>query len=158
MPVEGAGLKVGDKLPNFNLVGNDMSPITNENLKGKVAIISLVPSLDTPVCAIETKRFNSEASEFGDKAVVLTASADLPFAQARWCAAEGAKNLVTASCYKNSKEFGTAFGAFIAPMALLARCVFVADQSGTIQLVEYVKELAEEPNYENIIKKVRELL
>ena len=158
MPVDGAALAVGSKLPSFSVVANDMSLLTNSSFSGKVLVVSLIPSLDTPVCSIETKKFNSDAAEFKDKATILTVSADLPFAQARWCGAEGAKNLTTASCYKDTKAFGTAFGAFIPAMSLLARAVFVVDASGTVQHVEYVKELAEEPNYDAVNKKVRELL
>jgi thiol peroxidase len=158
MPVEGAELKIGDKLPSFTVTGNDMSPITTGTFAGKPVIVSLIPSLDTPVCAIETARFNKEVNEFIGKASFVTISADLPFAQSRWCAAEGATNVVTASSYRNTKELGTSFGAYITAMGLLARSVFVADKNGIIQHVEYVKELAEEPQYEAVLKKVRELL
>ena len=158
MPVEGKALAVGDKLPTFTTVANDMSAVDNKTIAGKPVVVSLVPSLDTPVCAMETAHFNREANEFVGKAAVLTISADLPFAQARWCAAEGAKNVTTASSYKNTKEIGTAFGAYIPAMALLARSIFVADKNGVIQYVEYVKELSAEPDYETALKKVRELL
>jgi thiol peroxidase len=158
MPVEGLELKVGDKLPSFTAIGNDMAPVTNATFAGKPVVVSLIPSLDTPVCAVETARFNKEANEFAGKASFVAISADLPFAQSRWCAAEGAKNVVTASSYKNTKELGASFGAYITAMGLLARSIFVADSTGTIQHVEYVKELAEEPQYEAVLKKVRELL
>ena len=158
MAVEGAELKVGDTLPSFTAVGNDMSEVNLSGFTGKPVVISLVPSLDTPVCAIETKRFNQEANEFFGKAAFVTISADLPFAQSRWCAAEGAKNVITASSYKNTKALGEQFGAFIPAMSLLARSIFVADKNGRLQYVEYVKELAEEPQYEAVLKKVRELL
>lgn len=156
--VEGASLKVGDKLPSFSLTANDMSSKTEKDFSGKVLIISLVPSLDTPVCSIETAKFNNEASEFKDQAAVITISADLPFAQARWCGAQGATNVVTLSSYKDTKKLGLSFGTYITDMAFLSRAVFVADKSLTIQYVEYVKELAEEPNYNLITAKVRELL
>jgi len=157
LEIVGTELRVGDSLPSFKLTGNDMSDYSSESLKGKVAVISLVPSLDTPVCALQTKRFNKEASELSDKVNILTVSRDLPFAQKRFCGAEGVSRLTTASDYKY-QTFGNAFGAVIKDWGLLARALFVVDAKGEISHVEYVKEVSTEPDYEAALKKVRELI
>lgn len=157
LKIKGEAIKVGQKAPAFTLTGNDLKDVKSESFAGKVLILSVVPSLDTPTCAIETKRFNKEAAEFQGKAVLLTVSVDLPFAQARWCGAEGVKNIVTASDYKY-RNFGPAYGTYLEDTGLLTRAVFVIDANGIVQSVEYVDVLSEEPNYEATLKKVRELL
>ena len=154
---EGKELKVGDMVPSFVLTGTDMSDISEKSLNGKIAIISVVPSVDTPVCSLQTKRFNKEAGEFSDSVVILTVSMDLPFAQSRWCGAEGVKSLTLGSDYKH-RSFGNASGTVLPDLGLLARSVFVADKSGKIVYVEYVKELSDEPDYAPVLQKVRELL
>ncbi|MBL7663420.1 thiol peroxidase [bacterium] len=155
--VRGKALTVGATLPKFKLVGTDMKDVTNETFAGKVLVLSVVPSLDTPVCSIQTKHLSQDAAEFGDKAVVLTVSLDLPFAQKRWCGAEGVTNVVTASDYKY-RNFGDDFGAYLTDLGLLARALFVVDQAGTIRHLEYVPEVAQEPDYNAALKVVRELL
>lgn len=157
LPVDGQPLSVGTVVPDFSLVGTDMQPVTLNNFKGKVVVICAVPSLDTPVCATETKRFNQEATSLSEDVVVLTVSRDLPFAQKRWCAAEGVDRVVCASDYKD-RTFGEAFGVDARTLGLLARAVFVVDKNGKVAYVEYVPEIAEEPDYDAIIAKAKELL
>lgn len=146
LKVMGKPLAVGEKLPQFKLTANDMSDLTNTAFAGKKLIVLSIPSVDTPVCAIETKKFNEEASKLGKDVAVLVVSEDLPFAQKRWCAAEGVNNVVTASDFKY-RGFGETFGTFLPDVGILSRAVFVADASGTICHVEYVRELGEEPDY-----------
>ena len=153
----GHELKVGDKAPEFTVVGNDLSQVSLESFRGKVCIISSVPSLDTPVCDMETRRFNSEASRLGNEVVVLTISMDLPFAQKRWCGAAGVDRVVTLSDHRDG-SFGRAYGVLIKDLRLLARAVFVIDKEGRITYLELVKEIASEPDYEAVLAAVAELI
>ena len=153
----GPELKVGDRAPDFVAVDNDLSHVSLESFRGKVCIVSSVPSLDTPVCDMETRRFNSEASRLGDDVVVLTISMDLPFAQKRWCGAAGVDQVVTLSDHRDG-AFGEAYGVLIKDLRLLARAVFVLDKEGTIRYLELVKEIANEPNYEAVLAAVAELV
>ena len=153
----GPALKVGDKAPEFTVVGNDLSQVSLESFRGKVCIISSVPSLDTPVCDMETRRFNSEASRLGDDVVVLTISMDLPFAQKRWCGAAGVDRVVTLSDHRDG-SFGRAYGVLIKDLRLLARAVFVMDKEGRIKYLELVKEIASEPDYEAVLAAVAKLI
>ena len=157
LTILGNELKVGDAMPAFTLTANDMSDLKSDAFKGKVLILSVVPSLDTPVCSLQTKRFNQEVAEISKDVPVVTVSYDLPFAQKRWCGAEGVSNVVTASDYKY-RSFGEAFGTLIKEWGLLCRAVFVVDKSGRIAYVEYVSEVSAEPTYEPVLKRVRELL
>jgi thioredoxin-dependent peroxiredoxin len=150
----GPELKPGQKAPNFSLVGKDMKPVTLEQLKGKVKIIASVPSLDTPVCDAETRRFNEEASKLPGDVQVLTVSMDLPFAAARWCGAAGIDKVTTLSDYRGA-HFGEAYGALIKELYLLARAVFVVDKNDNIAHVEYVKEVANQPNFEAALEAAR---
>jgi thiol peroxidase len=149
----GAGLKVGSKMPAFTLTAQDMSDLSSSKYAGKVLVISVVPSLDTPTCALQTKRFNKEAEKLGSNVHILTVSLDLPFAQKRWCGAEGTSRVETGSDYKHH-SFGQAFGCFIKEWALLGRAVFVVDKSGTITFVEYVPSISDEPSYSEVLKSV----
>ena len=124
--------------------------------RGKICIISAVPSLDTPVCSIETRRFNEEAAKLGNDVVILTVSMDLPFAQKRWCAAEGIDRVVTLSDYRD-KEFGKAYGVLIKELVLLARTVFVVDKQGVIRYIQQVKEQSTEPDYNAVLAAVNKL-
>ena len=153
----GPELKVGDRAPDFVAIDNDLSHVSLESCRGKVCIISSVPSLDTPVCDMETRRFNSEASRLGDDVVILTISMDLPFAQKRWCGAAGVDQVVTLSDHRDG-AFGEAYGVLIKDLRLLARAVFVLDKEGTIRYLELVKEIANEPNYEAVLAAVAELV
>ncbi|MGD9175801.1 MAG: thiol peroxidase, partial [Desulfobacterales bacterium] len=124
--------------------------------KGKICVISAVPSLDTPTCDMETRRFNETASQLGDDVVILTVSTDLPFAQKRWCGAAGVDKVVTLSDHREA-AFGSAFGVLIKELRLLARSIFVVDRNGIVQYIQHVKELSEEPDYDAIIEAVKKL-
>jgi thiol peroxidase len=157
LPILGAPKKEGDQLPVVKLTGNDMGDVELSSFRGKVMILAAVPSLDTPVCSTETKRLNAEVAKLGDKVVAVTVSMDLPFAQKRWCGAEGTTNVVTLSDYKY-RGFGESLGCHIQSWGLLARALFVVDQNGTIRHVDYVPDIASEPDYDAALAKVRELL
>ena len=153
----GNELKVGDKARDFELVNNDLGPFKFSTVAGKVAILSAVPSLDTPVCDMETRRFNKEAEKLGSGVAVLTISMDLPFAQKRWCGAAGINNVITLSDYKNA-SFGESYGVLLKDLRLLARAIFVVDKKGIIRYIQYVKEVTTEPNYEEVLEAVKKLL
>lgn len=153
----GHALKVGDLASDFEVTGNDMKPVKFSSFSGKVCVISSVPSLDTPVCDMETRRFNKEAAALGPDVVILTISMDLPFAQKRWCGAAGVEKVITLSDYKTA-GFGTAYGVLIKEMRLLARAVFVTDKKGVIRYIEIVKEIAEEPDYSGVLNAVKNLI
>ncbi len=151
----GPELKVGDKAPNFQILGNDLSAASLENFKGKTKLISVVPSLDTPVCDAQTKRFNDEAAKLPTDVAVLTVSMDLPFAQARWCGMAHADKLKTFSDHRDA-SFGKAYGVLIKELRLLARSIFIVGPDDQIQYVEYVKEVTQHPNYEKALASLRE--
>lgn len=153
----GEAVQVGDKAPNFTVLANDLSAVTLDDSKGKVRLISVVPSLDTGVCAAQTRKFNEEAAALGDDVRVLTISVDLPFAQARWCGAEGIDAVQTLSDHKDL-SFGNAYGIVIEELRLLARAVFVVNQNDEIVYVEYVPEVTDHPNYDEAISAVKEAL
>jgi thiol peroxidase len=153
----GNPVSVGQPAPDFKLTANDMSDATLAKYKGKVIILSSVPSLDTPVCDLQTKRFNDEAAKLGDKAVVLTASMDLPMAQRRWCGSTGAKNVVTLSDYKD-RSLAAAYGLYIKELGLLTRAVFIIDTQGTIKYIQLVPEVTQEPDYDAVINAAKPLL
>lgn len=149
-PISLAGpeLKVGDPAPNFKLQGSDMSEITLDFAQGKPLIIASIPSLDTPVCHKETKQFNDEVAKHPG-VQVLCVSTDLPFGQKRWCGAENVANVKCASDHRDA-SFGSAYGVLIKGGPLdrcLARAIFVVGPDKKLKHVEYVKEIAEEPNY-----------
>jgi thiol peroxidase len=152
----GKELKVGDAAPDFEIVANDMSAVKLSSYRGKVCVITSVPSLDTSVCDIETRKFNEEAGKLGSDVVVLTISMDLPFAQKRWCGATGVKNVQTLSDHRDA-SFGKAFGVLIKELRLLARAVFVVDKEGIVRYTQIVKELTNEPDYEAVLKVVKEI-
>lgn len=152
----GPELKAGDQAPDFTLNLNLLEEAHLSDYAGKIKLISVVPSLDTGVCDTQTRRFNEEAADLGDNVVVLTISADLPFAQARWCGAAGVDKVITLSDYK-SKSFGQAYGVLIKEFQLDMRSIFVIDANDKITYVEYLSEMSEHPNYEAAIAAVKEL-
>lgn len=153
----GPEVKVGDTAPDFAVVNNDMAPATLADYAGKVLIIAAVPSLDTPVCDMETRRFNNEAASLGDDVKILTVSMDLPFAQARWCGAAGVEAVQTLSDHAQA-SFGENWGTLIKELRLLTRAVFVVGKDGKVEYVEYVKEITEEPDYEAALTAVKKLI
>ena len=148
--------KLGEPAPDFEVLANDLSGVKLSGLRGKVCVICSVPSLDTPVCDTEVRKFNESATSLGDDVVVLVISMDLPFAQQRWCGAAGVKNVQTLSDH-NKAEFGGAYGVLIKELRLLARTVFIVDKAGIIRYIEIVDELTNEPDYEAALEAVREL-
>ncbi|MEK6223918.1 MAG: thiol peroxidase [Thermodesulfobacteriales bacterium] len=153
----GSEVKVGDKAPDFSSLKGLGAPITLADLEGKVKVFNVIISVDTPVCDVQTKRFNQEAANLGDDVVILTLSMDLPFALGRYCAAEGIDKVQTASDYKDA-SFGEAYGVLIKEHRLLARALFVVDKDDIVRYAEYVPEVATEPNYDPAIAAVKESL
>ena len=151
----GPEIKVGDQAPDFSVIGNDMKPVTLADTAGKVRILATVPSLDTPVCDAETRRFNVEAANLPG-VEILTVSMDLPMAQKRWCGAAGVTNVRTLSDYRE-RSLGPAFGVLIKELQLDARAVFVLDKDNTVRYVEYVKEVADHPNYDAALAATKKL-
>lgn len=149
----GNPVSVGEKAPDFTVFANDLSPRTLSDYANNILILSAVPSLDTGVCDIETQRFNSEAAKLSEKVRILTISCDLPFAQARWCGANGVSAVETLSDHREL-SFGYAYGIAIKELRLLARAVFVVDTSGKITYQEIVSEMTHEPNYTAIFEAV----
>jgi len=152
----GNPVRIGDRAPDFDVIDNDLSPVKFSSFLGKVCILSSVPSLDTPVCDTETRRFNEEAGRLNSNVVVLTISTDLPFAQKRWCGAAGIERVLTLSDHRDT-SFGMAYGVLIKELRLLARAVFVVDGNGVIQYVDLVKEMTEEPDYDSVLTSVKRL-
>ena len=153
----GQELNIGDTAPDVVLANNDLAPVSLSSYGGKVCIISSVPSLDTPVCDMETRRFNEEAGALGDDVAIITVSMDLPFAQKRWCGAAGVDKVITLSDY-GDMSFGNAYGVLIKELKLLARSVFVLDRQGVIQYIQLVNEVTEEPAYQEILDAVGKLM
>lgn len=151
----GERIEAGSEAPDFTLVGNDLSEVKLSDFDGKKKIILAVPSLDTGICSQETKRFNEEADKL-ENVQIITVSMDLPFAQTRWCAAEGVKNLITASDHKDA-EFGTKYGALIKEHRLLARSIFVLDETNKVHYVEYCEEVSSHPDYDACLEAVKSL-
>ena len=151
----GPEIRVGDRAPDFTLLDNDLKPVSLQDGSGKLRILSVVPSLDTPVCDQQTRRFNEEAAKL-PQAEVLTISMDLPFAQKRWCGAAGVSNLRTLSDHRDA-SFGRAYGTLVKELRLNARAVFVLDKDDTVRHVEYVKEISTLPNFEAALQVARQL-
>ncbi|WP_318508012.1 thiol peroxidase [Bacillus sp. T3] len=150
----GQEVKVGEKAPNFTVLANDLSPVTLEDSKGSVRLISVVPSLDTGVCDAQTRRFNEAAANL-ENVNILTVSVDLPFAQKRWCGAAGIDKVQTVSDHRDL-SFGEAFGVAIQELRLLARAVFVIDSNDVVTYAEYVSEATNHPNYEAAIEAAKQ--
>lgn len=146
----GPEIKVGDKAPDFKALGKDLKEVTLASSQGKTRLISVVPSVDTPVCEVQTKRFNEEAAKFPSDVAVYTISMDLPFAQSRFCGAHLADKITTLSDHRDA-SFGKNYGVLIKELRLLARAIFIVGPDDKVQYVEYVKEVTEHPNYENAL-------
>ncbi len=152
----GDPLHVGDKAPMFTVLDSNLQPVPFSQYKDKNIIISVFPSVDTPVCALQNIRFNKEASKLKSDVEILSLSVDLPFAQSRFCAAEHIKNVHVYSDYRDL-DFGLKYGFVIKELRLLSRGVVVIDRKGIIRYIEYVPEVTNEPNYEAALKAVAEL-
>ena len=152
----GTALQVGSKAPEFTALRRDLSQFSLAQTAGKVVVINSVPSLDTPVCATQTRRFNQEAAGLGPDAKVLVVSTDLPFAQGRFCTTEGIANLETLSDHRDV-SFGTAYGLLIKELRLLARAVLVVDKGGVVRYMQLVPEIGQEPDYDEALAAVKVL-
>ena len=157
LTLTGAEIKAGQKAPSFTLTANNLSDLRSDSYRGKVLVLSVVPSLDTPVCAAQTRKFNQEATLLSDDVVILTVSMDLPFAHARFCGAEGIARVVTASDYKH-RVFGESYGVLIKELGLLTRAVFVVDKAGVVRHAQYVPEITNEPDYAAALAAVKTAL
>ncbi|MBN1256494.1 MAG: thiol peroxidase [Planctomycetes bacterium] len=149
----GPVLKIGEPAPDFTLLKTDMSEVHLSDFAGKTVILSVTPSLDTPVCDLQAKRFNQEARGLANT-VILNISMDLPFAQKRWCGAVGADNIITLSDHRTGC-FGAAYGVLIDGMRLLARAVLVIGPDGDIKYIQLVPEITEEPDYDAALAAAR---
>ena len=154
MTLLGKAVEKGQKAPNFSLLANDLSPRTLADYAGKVLIFSVVPSLDTGVCDLQTKRFNQEAAALGEVVRILTVSCDLPFAQARWCGAAGVSQLETLSDHRDL-SFGIAYGVVIKELRLLTRATFVVDKAGVVTYTQIVPEVTHEVDFEAALAAAR---
>lgn len=151
----GQEIKAGQSAPDATLVANDLSEVKLSSFKGKKILISVVPSLDTPVCDLQTKRFNSEAAKFQD-VQILTVSMDLPFAQKRWCGATGSDKLKTLSDYRYA-SFGEAYGVLLKGMRLLTRAIFIVDATGKVSYSQIVEEITKEPDYQAALDALKKI-
>lgn len=153
----GNEVKVGDTAPDFTVLDNELNPTGLADYKGEVLVIASVPSLDTPTCDLETRRFNQEVAGLSEDVVILVISMDLPFAQKRWCNIAGVDRVKTLSDHREA-SFGNAYGLLIKETRLLARAVLVVDREGVIRYLEIVKDLGAEPDYEAVLTALRGLL
>ena len=153
----GAELKVGDKAPDFNVLDSDLKEVGLKDFTGKIKIISVTPSLDTPVCDMQARRFNQEAAKLPDDVVVLNISMDLPFAISRFCTTAGIDKVKSFSDHKYA-SFGNAYGVLIKELRLLARSIFIIDKDKVIRYIEIIPEITNHPDYDKAIKEVNRLL
>jgi thioredoxin-dependent peroxiredoxin len=151
LTLTGQEVKVGDPAPDAELLDNDLNAVKLSSYRGKVLVIASVPSLDTPVCDMETRRFNEEAAKMDPGVELVTISMDLPFAQKRWCGAAGVTRVKTLSDHRQA-AFGTAYGVLIKELRLLARAVFIIDRQGTVQYMQLVQEVTNEPDYDEVMQ------
>jgi thiol peroxidase len=157
MTLVGPEIKVGDKAPSFSVRTQDLQPFTLHDTRGKIRLFSVVPSLDTPVCDMQTRRFNQEAAKLGDKVEIVTVSMDLPFAQKRWCGAAGVDKVKVVSDYYD-RSFAQAYGTLIKELHLESRAIFVVDDKDVVRHVEYVPEVTSHPDYEAALAAVKKLI
>ena len=157
LTLTGNELKVGDKAPNIQFMNDELKPVSLNDYNGKVCVILSVPSLDTPVCDTETRKFNEYAGTFGPDVEILAVSMDLPFAQKRWCGAAGGERVTTLSDYRD-RQFGEGFGLYIKELGLLARSVYILDREGVVKYAQLVTEITSEPNYDEVRKAVAGLV
>ncbi len=152
----GEGVEVGRPAPDFVALDTNLAPVSLSSMGGKIRVLCSVPSLDTPVCDMETRRFNQEASSLGPDVEIVALSMDLPFAQRRWCASAGVDRVRTLSDHRDA-SFGISYGALIKELRLLTRAVFVVDRKGVLRYVQWVKEITQEPDYDKVLEAVKAL-
>ncbi|MDO4719672.1 MAG: thiol peroxidase [Peptostreptococcaceae bacterium] len=157
LTLAGKEIKVGDAAPDFTVLAQDLTPVKFSDERGKVRIISIVPSLDTGICDLQTTSFNERAAGLGEDISIWTVSVDLPFAQARFCTGKGIDKVKVVSDHKDL-DFGKAYGFVIDELRLLARGIVVVDQNDKVAYVEYVKEVASHPDYDRAIEAAKKLV
>jgi thiol peroxidase len=157
LTLEGEELKVNEKAPIFNVLDTDLKDCGIADFKNSINVIACVPSLDTPVCDLEIKRFNKEATQLSEDVVVMFISMDLPFAQKRFCLANDIKRVKTFSDHRTA-DFGLKYGVLIKELRLLSRAVFVIDHSGILRYIEYVKEMSSHPNYDEVLLALKKII
>ncbi len=159
LTLAGEAVSAGQQAPDFTLhyFDDGMQSLSLADVKGKPTILSVVPSLDTGVCAIQTKKFNESLGQFGDRINALTVSLDLPFAMNRFCGAEGITNIRSASDYQD-RNFGNNWGTLIEELKILTRAIFVLDADGKVTHAEYVPEVTDEPNYDAALEAIKSQL
>jgi thiol peroxidase len=150
LTLEGGAVGVGDRAPAFTVLDKDLTPVSLADFSGKVKIISVTPSLDTPVCSLQATTFNEKARSLSPDTVIINISMDLPFAIARFCSSAGIDGVRTLSDHRDA-SFGTAYGVLVAELRLLARSIFVIDKTDVIRYVEIVREMTNEPDYERAL-------
>jgi thiol peroxidase len=155
LALTGTPVEVGQEAGDFTVVNGDMGEEKLSDYKGKLRIIITVPSLDTPVCDKEVRRFNQEAQQLSEDVVILTVSMDLPFAQSRWCGSAGIDRVKLLSDYRQG-QMGMNFGVLIKDLRLLARAIFIVDKQGKVVYKQIVKEITNEPDYEAVLAAIRE--
>lgn len=155
--IGGTPLKAGDKAPDFTVLDGNLKEIKLKDFEGKIKVISVTPSLDTPVCDLQARRFNQEASKLPESVVVLNISMDLPFAISRFCTNAGIDKVKALSDHRDA-SFGNAYGVLIKELRLLARSIFIIDRDNTIRYIEIVPELTEHPDYEKALGEAGKLL
>ncbi len=153
----GKEAKTGTRASEFTVVNADMKPVHSGDFQGKIKVLSVAPSVDTPVCAAQTRRFNQEAAMLSDNVVILSISMDLPFALKRFCGAEGIDKVETLSDHKEA-DFGKKYGFLVEELRLLSRGVIIIDQEDIIRYVEYVPEIGNEPDYKKAMEALRRIL
>jgi thiol peroxidase len=159
LTLAGNEIKIGQPAPDFKLhyFEGGLKELKLSDLRGKPTLLSVVPSLDTPVCAMQTKKFNESLGELGDRINAITVSLDLPFAQNRFCGSENIKNIRAASDYQE-RNFGKSYGTLIEELKILSRAIFVLDKDGKVVHAEYVPEVASEPNYDTALAALKKQL
>lgn len=152
----GAESKVGDKAPDFMVLDNELNIKGLKSFEGKIKVISVTPSLDTPVCDMQARRFNTEAAKLSDDVAVLNISMDLPFALSRFCATAGIDKVKTFSDHREA-SFANAYGVMIKELRLLARSVFIIDKNDIIRYIEIVPEVTDQPDYDKVLEALKKL-
>ncbi|MCX7678958.1 MAG: thiol peroxidase [Spirochaetes bacterium] len=153
----GNEVKVGEVAPNFTALNSRLESVSLSDFRGKVVLISVTPSLDTPVCDLQATRFNTEANSLSDDVRILNISVDLPFALGRFCATKGIDKLIALSDHRDL-SFGNAYGVVVKEFRLLARAIFIIDREGIIRYIELVNEITNHPNYEKAREQLIRLL
>ncbi len=154
--LEGHEVHVGERAPDFYVIDNDIMPKSLDDFRGMIKLISAVPSLDTRICDLQTKKFNELATRFSSDIAILTISMDLPFAQKRWCLDTGVDRVVILSDHRDA-SFGLNYGILIKELRLLNRAIFIIDKNDIIRYIEIVKENHEHPDYKSAIEALKSL-